>query len=73
MFNSIFDELKKVKYFKEIANRFHQSYNVKYFNVGTFSFQKIFAKLKFSPFISEKIPSFVCLVLKNENKFILKL
>ena len=29
---------------------------------------KIFAKLKFSPALFEKIPSFVCLVLKVENK-----
>ena len=31
------------------------------------TFQKIFAKLKF-----EKIPSFVCLGYKSENKWILK-
>ena len=31
--------------------------------------QKIFAKLKFSPVMFEKIPSFVCLVLENENKW----
>ena len=36
-------------------------------------FQKIVAKLKFSPALFEKIPSFVCLVFKNENKWILKL
>ena len=29
MFNSIFDELKEVKYFKEITD--FESYNVKYF------------------------------------------
>ena len=32
MFNSIFDELKEVKYFTEIDNRFPESYDVKYFN-----------------------------------------
>ena len=36
-------------------------------------FQKIFAKLKFSTALLEKIPSFVCLVFKIENKSILKL
>ena len=30
--------------------------------------KKIFAKLKFSPALFEKIPSFVCLVFKIENK-----
>ena len=34
----------------------------------TLTFKKIFAKLKFSPAFFEKIPSFVCLVLKIENK-----
>ena len=29
MFNSMFDELKEVKYFKEITDRFQESYNVK--------------------------------------------
>ena len=33
---------------------------------------KIFAKLKFSTVIFEKIPSFVCLGYKSENKWILK-
>ena len=33
----------------------------------------MFAKLKFSPALFEKIPSFVFLVFKNENKRILKL
>ena len=36
-------------------------------------FKKIFAKLKSSPALLEKIPSFVCLVFKIENKWILKL
>ena len=36
------------------------------------TFQKIFAKLKFSTVIFEKIPSFVCLGYKSENKWILK-
>ena len=35
--------------------------------------KKIFAKLKFFPALFEKIPSFVCLVFKIENKLILKL
>ena len=35
-------------------------------------FRKIFAELKFSHALSEKIPSFVCLVFKIENKLILK-
>ena len=30
MFNSMFDELKEVKYFKEITD-FQESYNIKYF------------------------------------------
>ena len=38
----------------------------------TLTFQKIFAKLKFSPVLFEKIPLFVCLAFKNENKWILK-
>ena len=33
----------------------------------------MFAKLKFSPALFEKILSFVCLVFKIENKWILKL
>ena len=36
-------------------------------------FNKIFAKLKFPPALFEKIPLFVCLVFKIENKVILKL
>ena len=35
------------------------------------TFKKIFAKLKFSTALFEKIPSFVCLVFKIENKWIL--
>ena len=31
-------------------------------------FKKIFAKLKFSPALLEKIPSFVCLEFKIEKK-----
>ena len=34
----------------------------------TLTFKKIFAKLKFSPALFEKTPSFVCLVFKIENK-----
>ena len=30
-------------------------------------FKKIFAKLKLSPTLLEKIPAFVCLVFKIEN------
>ena len=37
------------------------------------NFKKIFAKLKFSPVLFQKIPSFVCLVFKIEDKWILKL
>ena len=37
------------------------------------TFKKIFAKLEFSPALFEKIPSFVSLVFKTENKLILKL
>ena len=37
------------------------------------TFKKIFAKFKFSPTLFEKIPSFVCLVFKIENKWVLKL
>ena len=36
-------------------------------------FKKIFAKLKFSSALFEKIQLFVCLLLKTENKRILKL
>ena len=36
-------------------------------------FKKTFAKLKFFATLFEKIPSFVCLVFKNESKQILKL
>ena len=36
-------------------------------------FKKIFAKLKFSPALFDKIPSFLCLVFKIENEWILKL
>ena len=36
------------------------------------TFQKIFSKWKFSPVMFEKIPSFVCLVFKIENKWISK-
>ena len=32
------------------------------------NFKKIFAKLKFSPVLFQKIPSFVCLVFKIEDK-----
>ena len=32
-------------------------------------FKQIFAKLKFSPALFEKILSFVCLVFKIENKY----
>ena len=32
-------------------------------------FKKIFAKLKFSPAMFQKIPLFVCLVFKIENAF----
>ena len=39
----------------------------------TVRFKKIFAKLKFSPPLFERIPSFFCLVLKIGNKWILKL
>ena len=39
----------------------------------TLTFKYIFAKLKSSPALFEKIPSFVCLVLKTENNWILKL
>ena len=35
-------------------------------------FKKIFSKLKFSPALFEKKPSFVCLVFKIKNKWILK-
>ena len=35
-------------------------------------FKKIFAKLKFSPVLFEKMASFVCLVFKIENNWILK-
>ena len=31
MFNSMFDELKEVKYYKKITKKFQESYNVKYF------------------------------------------
>ena len=41
--------------------------------LGPLLFKKIFAKWKFSPALLEKIPSFVCLVFKIENKWILKL
>ena len=34
----------------------------------TLTFEKIFAKLKFSPALSEMIPSFACLVFKIKNK-----
>ena len=37
------------------------------------TFKKIFVKLKFSLVLFEKIPSFVCLEFKIENKLILKL
>ena len=43
------------------------------FIVGLSLFRKFFARLKFSPALFEKIPSFVCLVFKIENKLILKL
>ena len=36
------------------------------------TFKKIFAKLKFSPALFEKIPSFVCLVFKSDDKRIWK-
>ena len=39
----------------------------------TLTFKKVFAKLKFSPALFEKLLSFVCLVFKIENKWILKL
>ena len=34
----------------------------------TLMFQKIFAKLELSPALLRKIPSFLCLVFKTENK-----
>ena len=40
---------------------------------GSLTLKNIFAKLKFSPALFEKILSFVCLVFKIENKYILKL
>ena len=36
-------------------------------------FKKVFAKLKFSTALFEKLPSFACFVFKLENKWILKL
>ena len=33
----------------------------------TLTFHKVFVKLKFSPDMFEKIPSFICLVFKNET------
>ena len=39
-----------------------------FFKLGLFTSKKIFVKLKFSPVLLEKIPSFVCLVFKIENK-----
>ena len=44
-----------------------------FFKSGTLTFKKSFAKLKFYPALLKKIPSFVCLVFKIENKWILKL
>ena len=38
------------------------------FKVGLSRLRNIFAKLKFSPALFEKIPSFVYLVFKIENK-----
>ena len=38
------------------------------FKVALPTFKKIFAKLKFSPTLFKKIPSFDCLVFKMENK-----
>ena len=43
-----------------------KSYDEGEFKVGL-TFQKIFAKLKFSSSLFEKIPSFVCLVFTIEN------
>ena len=37
------------------------------------AFKKIFGKLKFPTALFEKLPSFVCLVFKIENKWVLKL
>ena len=41
--------------------------------VGPSRLRNFFAKLKFSQALFEKIPSFVCLVFKIENEWILKL
>ena len=38
----------------------------------TLTLKKVFVKLKFSPALFEKILSFLCLVFKTENKWILK-
>ena len=48
---------------------FNTCYFILYlFQSRTHTFKKIFAKLKFSPALFEKTPSFVCLVFKIENK-----
>ena len=39
----------------------------------TLTYKKVFAEWKFFPAFFENIPSFVCLVLKIENEWILKL
>ena len=39
----------------------------------TLAFKQIFAKLKFSPAKLKKTPSFVCLVFKIKNEWVLKL
>ena len=44
-----------------------------YFWSRTLKFKKIFVKLNFFPAYFEKIPSFVCLVFKIQNKWILRL
>ena len=50
----------------------YEGYNSKFLlKVGLSPLRKFFAKSKFPSALFEKIPSFVCLVFKMENKYIL--
>ena len=80
LFNLLYIEIKEIskKNFLWTKNAIffllrattHHSFT---FIIGLSCLTKIFAKLKFSSDVFIKIPTFVCLVFKIENKLILKL
>ena len=66
LFFTFIDQLEKQIIIKKTVRS--GPIKTKYIKSWTLTFQKIFAKLKFSPVLFEKKTSIVCLVFKNENK-----